>query len=290
MQRCRIILASSLFAATLPFAVHAEGSGSSVPTDTGSLLRAHLYGLQSLLTDRIVPSRESLIQAPSKTTGWLSDVASYVQKRTSLRMQCHDQMRAANRDTMLTVALRCERADFLQEMSFLRKQSDYIAKLPGITVAVRRSATGSIASLMDAQSTIVNAIDSNVFDDVSSLQSARDKLRTQYHEPYWLAVTRVQADRDLTWISLIAKRLSDLVAAPHDAAFENPLLHSVDCLNTAALSLRTGFFAASEAEASLNLTSAQTTLSGCREGVRGITRLLMAEENKTGEMQSSSAP
>lgn len=137
-------------------------------------------------------------------------VAALRAKQAELRRGCRDALRRANRDDRLEIALRCFRGDLTGEREMVRKQQAYVRAVPGVESSVRSSADRALSSLLDAVTTIVDAVDSGVYRSTDVMLETRRNLRAKYQSPSWDALSRLRAERGLT---VVAQLILDAEAA-----------------------------------------------------------------------------
>lgn len=293
----RHVFLTTLFLAAIPVAVFAAsgtgtttgsgtthtGSGAVTVEDTGALVLQNLHALSSSLQDH--PIWEAVPMLPqSKTDGWLSDVDRYRQRSVALRAQCQDEIRRANRDTIMQKSLACLRGDLMQEMTFLRQEKAYILSLPGLTPAVESGATVNIDALTDAEMTVVNAIDSGLYTQIDPLKDVKQKLTMQYRTPAWLSMLQVKADRNLTWIHYVSERLNDILTdGTATPLLQSSALEAVRCLEGSRQSLQGVVSATDLDRAGSGYTAAQKSLTDCRSELWTVAHLKeRQQEAQTG--------
>lgn len=150
--------------------------------------------------------------------------------RTRLReflQGCHDDLRRANRDQKFPTMLRCFRGRLMLELTALRKERLIWAEMKALTPAVQTAVLDQSDRLADALSTIVTAVDSNVYDTEEDLQEARRLLHSQYRLSHWTAVLHAHGNRLLAWVAYLAKDMQSLLDSP---LWED----SVTCVENAA--------------------------------------------------------
>ncbi len=262
----RIFQWSLLLSLALPIVAHAQSTatGSTAHSQTGTvivqnseaILQLRIDALKVALQDRLHGSGSSFLIPAGKLSEWESDMAHYMEKSASFRASCAENLRRANRDTMVGQATACFRGDLMMYNSFLLKHQSFLSTVPLIDETVRSNAVESISNAVDAVKTIVGAIDAGLYEQMSTLEDAKQKLRSQYLVPYWLAVVKVQADRQLTFIDLMLKYLELLNSNPvHAPLMQKGIMDSVSCLTTATHSLQNVINA-------VNLDTAVKSLSG----------------------------
>lgn len=254
----------------------ATGSGRTVE----EMLSALLEKAQHLPDDV-----KKISVSAQKQSAWEAESKRLIERLAQHRRDCREALRKANRDTLMTKALQCYRSDLLQEINWLHEFEQYLSLVPYSSAPLLASATGAIANMIDAQSTIVDGIDAGVFETMESLEQAKRNLRQQYRLPYWNAVVKMRADRELTYLYFIAKKLSALGTPDHaSASFVSLKEQTIRCLDTAHPQLLGVLTAADWKEASALLKIAQGTVEGCLDRFSALVRnVRQSEEEKTEE-------
>lgn len=236
--------------------------------ETGAIIRMQIGELKQLLGRPLPAKRSDLIPTPAKETAWQSDVARYLEKSSEYRANCYEAIRRANRDTIVKQATTCMRGDLLLHISYLRQQQGYISAIPLLQQTVQSGAVLSMKNLIDAEMTIVNAIDANLYTTADILADTKAKLRDQYRLPYWLSLTHIRADRQLTFIGLMLKRLEEIVLENNNTPLmEKTTLQALRCLTTGAEAYQSVVTATDGVLASKTISEAGKSLSTCKNTV-----------------------
>jgi hypothetical protein len=230
----------------------------------------------------------TLSVSTQKRTAWTTESVRLRDRLAQHRRDCREAIRRANRDTLISTTLQCYRSDLLQDINWLREHEQYVAATPFANPDLLASVSAAIASLTDAQSTIVDGIDANVFGTIESLEQAKGNLRTNYREPYWFALMKWNADRELTYLYFIAKKLYDLSAKQALSGVSTSLRdQTIRCLDAAHGPLLNSIEATDHLTASASLKTAQETIDGCIGKYRAFVRSLPdPDEEKTEETDS----
>jgi hypothetical protein len=269
-----VLFAQSVFAQN-------TGSGAMVPAE-----RTTADILQSIFS--LAPNRNPLrlkdIQINElKLKGWEGALKTGNERLAAHRSECREAIRRANRDQLMDRTTQCMRGDLLQDIAMLRIRSQMIAATPMVDPLLKAAATGAIAKLTDAQMTIVDAIDTGLFEQTTQMEEAKKNLRLTYREPVWSALTRLRADRQLTWSIFMSKRIHERLTGPasgtgQSLAFQDPAL----CLESGALLLDRASILEDRQGASAMIAAAQLGLSGCHKTLLNIAK-------KEGVSSSSSS-
>ena len=152
------------------------------------------------------------------------------EKLTEKRVQCREDVRKANRDSVEQVTVGCFRASLTLDLEMLRKEKQFVETVAGPTETFRKSAVFHIGNLMDAISTIIEAIDAGVYDGKEDLAEAKQNLGNAYRENRRLAMTRLRIDRAITWLTLLMIRLEDVRKTAPPEAVSAKLSDAIACL------------------------------------------------------------
>ncbi len=177
--------------------------------------------------------RKSILQTNDSLEKLREDKRSNLQRRAEHRRKCYEDFRSANRYIRFSIALRCYRAELTLNMEYLRKERIYIEKMPGVTEDTRALAITKINILLDAITSIVTAIDSNVFESVKELEEAKLNLLTMYRKPKWLMITKLKAENIMTWTASLATRITGIINKYKDTDPEisAKLIDGIICLS-----------------------------------------------------------
>lgn len=136
---------------------------------------------------------------------------AYIRNRMEHAADCRAARRKANKDGRFAVTARCYRTALLLEREFWQKHIQQVENLPGIQPNIRTQAMGDITEMIDAIDTIILGIDSDVYRDEEGLVEAKHNLQNRYRGPASLALSKIRADRTLTWISHFMVRMLYLI-------------------------------------------------------------------------------
>jgi len=218
MRRGTFITASVLTSWIIPMASFAAVSG-----DTEQPLWERANILRTSLETRIPESAGTLVPDAAKKKAWDGERKRHAERAADLRKKCRDEIRKANRDTIVAKSEQCFRGDLLEELTLHRKEQIYVASLPGIDAKVQTAFQDALKKLIDAEVAIVNGVDTGVYASVELLQSAKRKLRDQYRIPYRTALFRLHADRQIPWLAWHVDRLEKLLSEAPETPAETTL-------------------------------------------------------------------
>lgn len=190
---------------SLLFAVPALAASGDTLSGSGTLA-PELTESNSLKKER--QTRADLLK--SDLPGWTKldaqyreKLAVFYKKRAAFRKQCREDMRRANRDSLITTLLRCYKSDLTLERDFLKEKRVRLEKLPGVIAKVRTGTLSRLDLLTDAMGTIVFAIDNGVYGAQDELIEAKTNLREKYRKPFAAGAVTADADRTLSSIATL---------------------------------------------------------------------------------------
>lgn len=258
--------------------------------ETGALIRVQLQELSALLGRPLPAKRSELIPVLAKESAWQSDVERYSEKSAAYRASCNEAMRRANRDTIVKQSTTCMRGDLLLHISYLRQQQTYLSAIPLLQPSVESGAILALKNLIDAEMTIVNAIDANLYTTTDILAVTKAKLRDQYRLPYWLSQTHIRADRQLTFIGLMLKRLEEIVLENNNTPLiEKTTLNALGCLRTGISAYQSVLATTDTVTAGKSINEAGKGLSTCKNTVWNVGHLKRRQSTSmsgTGTLQT----
>ncbi len=136
--------------------------------------------------------------------------AEYYLARAGERRDCRADIRSANKTTLISTMLRCQRAELVDFKEFLTQQRAQLEGTAGLTPIVRAEALKRLDALSDAIKTIIFAIDSGVYGSKEGLLEGKINLYAKYEFPFWDAWMTVRIDRTLTWIAHVIAKIDAL--------------------------------------------------------------------------------
>lgn len=285
----------SLCTAQTVFAQSAESSSSaSSESGSGEYVRTTQDVVDTIreLLPWKNPKKLKDVQVPeTKQTAWENSLADIRERQATHRRNCRESVRRANRDQLMPTLNSCYKADLQLDITMLREQLLYVQAVPGSDATLRAAATGAIFTLIDAENTIINAIDTGLFTKQEALEEAKRNLRATYRVPYWFAMTRVRADWELTWIAFMVKNIEERLAENDVPGARKELANSATlCLETGAQMLLGSLTTPDRVGAATELSAAQLQLKNCRQILSSLARRerLDTEENSASTQSSSS--
>ena len=153
------------------------------------------------------------------------------EKRKEKRIQCRDDVRRANRDSILSETLHCFRAMLTLDLETLRKEKQYVHSIAGVTETYRTAAVSEIQNTMDAIAPIVEAVDVGVYTDTEQLTEAKSNLETRYRQAKRLAQTLARVDHTKTWLEHLMVRIYSIPLSENPTEeVRQKLEESIACL------------------------------------------------------------
>ncbi len=185
------------------------GSGD-VMTDSGSILRSRLAELAggALPLDELNPPAKAV-------AAWTAEVERYRERAQELRLRCREEIRSANRDTIVEKSAQCLRSDLLLEVTHRRKQLDYLLTMPTLMYD-KEVMEQSVESWADAAMAVVDGVDAGVFGTVEVLKQAKLNLHNTYRYPMLLNFTAHRGLRIWAHARSLAAVSMDLVSSMED--------------------------------------------------------------------------
>jgi len=248
MRRLILIATISLLPAT---------SFAAENTGTGVSLFERIHTLRAQIETRIPANTGALLPNATKQKAWDTEKARHEERIRDLRAKCREEIRKANRDTIVSKSAQCLRSDLMEELALRRKEKQFMESLPNVDAAVLSAYSSAVDKLMDAQSAIVDGIDTNVYSTVELLQTAKRKLRDQYRQPYWTAFFRLSADRLVPWAAWQVDRMEYLLSEEPETAADLQVACLEETVNLLSIAKSSEFGTA--------LTSLKTALAKSRE-------------------------
>lgn len=188
---------------SLLFAMPALAASGDTMTGTGSTVQTESNVLKKDRLNRAEQLKKDLIGWAKDDAQYRERLATFYTKRAAFRKQCRENMRRANRDTLITTLLRCYKSDLTLERDFLKEKRAWLEKLPGVTPKVRTGTLSRFDLLTDAIGTIVFAIDNGVYGAQSEVLEAKTSLNARYRLPFAQGMHAADADRMLSHVATL---------------------------------------------------------------------------------------
>lgn len=279
----RFFVATSILCMALPFAASAEeATGSGAIAGSGAGVRTTqdvINDIRALVPGRLPKKLSNVMVNAQKQSAWESAAKSERERLTQHRRDCRDAIRRANRDQYMSKLLQCYRSDLLQDTSILRRQSGYLSALAMIDGTIKANATGAILKLIDAENAIIDGIDAGLFTSAEGLEQAKRNLKSNYREPFWAALLRLEADYELTWVVFMAKNIEERVQEPGFTGARADLAQKAAlCLEASAQTLVQAKAGSDRLTIAPLLTQARIQMADCRSLLKNIARKEMEEQ------------
>lgn len=275
MSRMDHLLSAAILIGGLLFALPAGAASGTVMTSSGSTTgsgsvhheESHSPGAGERI--RAVASMRSTTVTRTLLTNSLEKRDAFQMERrdAGVRMRqhlqdCHEELRRANRDQKVPVTLRCYRGRLMLELTWLRKQAQWIGEDKSVNVEVKKAAVDTTDALIEGIAAIVTGIDSNVYDDEAGLREAKTLLHSQYRLRQWTAVLHADGDRLLSWVLLLADDATEHVPANDNGMFA-PWNAAAECLENSVGWLMQVKQATTYDDALAAWTSARSEVASC---------------------------
>ena len=186
------------------------------------------------------------------------------EERMQNRRDCRESVRKANRDQRFAKLTACMQEDLTRTMDMLKARSEVIAAVPGIGEELRGLIVARSDLLTDAIGTIIEALDTGVYQDEAELHEARKNLREKYLLPYWLLLPRMKTEQSLAWISHLLLRAKTLMESGSlSPAVTAKITESQVCLEEAETALQEGLEQKDSQEMHSIFGQAQSNVISC---------------------------
>lgn len=211
-----------------------------------------------------------------------------VNQQAELRGECRDDLRTANKFTLLPKTELCWRKDLELESTMLSKERDYLEQVPGIQDDIRQLALTRNALLTDAIDVVINAIDNQVYVSVEELEEVKQALATKYRTAKWAMDIRVQADLLLTRTNSIILRIGDVIDGS-DLTIDqtNALIDSLNCFAETEQKLVRAVDSTGYENVKNLFAEASTSLQICSSNAKLASQGIVITEEPTEEQTSS---
>lgn len=264
-------------------------TGSGATIEEGPTIHDVIANIRALAPERDPQKLKDVLVPDTKQKAWDNESEQAYERLWTHRTDCREAIRRANRDQLMQRLLPCYRSDLLQDINILRKQSQYIQAVPLSDETLRTTTMNAITALTDAQMTIVNAIDTGLFEQADAVEEAKRNLREKYREPVWTSLVRLKADRELTWVIYMAKNIEMRMPAEGRADAIGVLLSDAAiCLENAGKTLRDASLQADRKTSLEMLKNGRDQAQGCRKTLKKAAQkeaLADAEKAENNEPQ-----
>lgn len=188
-MRLHRLLSATVLSLSFPLAAFAASGEVLVDTPL----------LQEARTIRTKDFMASYLKFRTTQTQFAEKRATFLRKRAEARQTCREDIRRSNRDTKLTVTLRCFANELKLEQELLMKEQEIIDQMPGLNKSIRSIASTRLELLTDAIDAMLLGINTNVFSSTEELMKARANLTEKYRKPLLEAKTNARVHQILVW-------------------------------------------------------------------------------------------
>lgn len=136
---------------------------------------------------------EDLGPTDAAALSWATETKRYAERAADLRGRCREEIRNANRDTVVQRSGQCLRGDLTLEIAHRRKQREWLAAWNGADADVAEAADVGIEAWIDAATAVVDGVDAGVFSTVDTLRQAKRNLHDTYRAPMFAAFARTRS-------------------------------------------------------------------------------------------------
>lgn len=257
------LISLPLILSALPTHAQEEGAGTGAVVQTEEEMRWENR------QERAEGFRNPAFRIRKKIQAFTAQRESRQAKTRQHRESCREEIRRANRDNKVSVLLRCYRSELTINLETLRKRKQIIEELVGISEEQKTATLNALDSLTDAINAIIAGIDSGVYQTEKELIEAKQNLHDRYRTAYWWSLTRMRADKMLTWISHLLTRMDTMVAEGVPSSVLEHFSTASECLSEAER-LYAEVLAEEGYEGSKEkIRQAQSTLKSCIPSLRG---------------------
>ncbi len=231
VRTARLIVGFALV--TLPLLCNAQEAGTGSLAGSGAIVDPVQEYLRRLdtLANGALPLKQIGFKESARAA-WIAEIKRYSERSTELRVRCHDEIRKANRDTIVDRSALCLRSDIQLEISHRRKEREMLEAFRGMDPGVLERAQGAIDTWIDAATSVIDGVDAEVFSTVDTLKQAKRNLHTIYRRPMLTALAETRTAGVETYVHALAFEAANAVRASNDDPL--PFLEAaVPCLEEA---------------------------------------------------------
>lgn len=171
--------------------------------------------------------RQQILKAGKLETTFAKERSVYADTKAEHGTNCFMELRRANRDAKLPVAVRCYRGSLTANTEFLRALKTFVYGVPGVTEETKLGALQPLDALIDAIGVTVDAIDSDVFTSEEQLIETKKNLAAKYRVPLQSALDQLRIEK-------LAASIDPLILRIDEASDEEVLLGETNGWDTVA--------------------------------------------------------
>lgn len=209
--------------AIVPAVCFAQETGSGEIVTGSGAVEPTLEDRLSALAEGASPLKEAVLPEGERDA-WTGETKRYAERSAELRVRCREEIRKANRDTIVKIAGQCLRSDLLLEITHRRKQREF----------VDGDAANTIDRWIDAATVVVDGVDAGVFTTVDTLKTAKRNLHDEYRAPMLATITQSRLETFDAIVRALAFETKAALATSNVDPDE-VLAELVPCLETASV-------------------------------------------------------
>ena len=285
-----VLLHTLAIIATLLASPASAASGDAL-TDSGAMLQAETISFSGMMLETkldlleermgprlVIPAQQLVTQSKVLQANRMRQEHDR-ERRASAMEECRSQLRKANRDGKFPVMLRCIRAFLLQDVTAQRRRETDIAERTDVSAVARESALATARALTDALVTVVNAIDTGVYNGQEDLEEMKARLFAAYRLPDLQSDVRLRIDRHRQWLTLVIARMRLLATEESPRSEEVRLLvdQTAICLWTALDAVDGASSTEDVVLAAKDVQVYERSLASCLPSLRAAARILVDE-------------
>jgi hypothetical protein len=256
---------------------------------SGTMLETKLDLLEERMGPRLVIPAQQLVTQSKVLQANRMRQEHDRERRAAAMEECRSQLRKANRDGKFPVMLRCIRAILLQDVTAQRRRETDLAERTDVSVIARESAVVTARALTDALVTVVNAIDTGVYNGQEDLEEMKARLFAAYRLPDLTTDVLLRIDRHRQWTMLLIARMRLLAGeeSPRSVEIRGSVDQAATCLWTALDALDAASSAEDTVLAAKDVQVYEQSLTGCLHPLRAAARILVDERLPSKAVKST---
>ena len=270
MTRCRLTAVLMSIVCLMPSLCFGQetssGSSSSSSSEPAVVTEDRTFRLKGFV--------EGLGAAKIVDAQFAERRATFFRKRAQYRSVCRDDIRRANKTTLMKTLLRCYGSEMSFFKDFLGKEKEELQGTAGLSPTIRSAAVNRLDLLTDAIGTVIFAMDSGVYATKDDALEVKRNLYQKYELPLLQAWMSVRADRTLTWIAYMIANIDRLSILEHAVKLDRPTLSDARVCLVMQEAAINHVLKADVTEQSQNLAPALREVETCVQKMQGIPRAL----------------
>lgn len=256
-------------------------SGGTATIDLDAIQQQAAQAIWNARVERSKNFRTDLLQKKGELTELEAKLLSLRTERDVLRQECASAIRTASKVSLFKASLNCYQEELEIDLALHEAQREWIEKSPGVTDDVRWLAITRADLLIEALKVVVGAMESDVYEEIGELEETKANLYANYRKPYWVMLSRVTADRMLTWVAAIMTRIADVSEKEQLTASEaKTLIEGLNCLSQEEILLQSVLRSQDVSDARNQLADARLKLEECLTHLRKIEQLRIDKDEE----------